>query len=103
MSLVAVAANVIDAGTTNATNIDIARCAATTAGAICTGTGASIADMLSSNITIDSGENDTATAAAAAVIDTANDDVTTGQVLRIDVDAVSIIPATGLIVTLEFQ
>jgi hypothetical protein len=102
MNLVAVNANVIAAGTTGTLNIDIARCAATTAGAICTGTGTSIADMLSTNLTIDSGENDTATAAAAAVIDTGNDDVATGQVLRIDIDAVHTTPATGLILNMEF-
>jgi hypothetical protein len=102
MNLVAVNANVFAAGTTGTINIDIARCAATTAGAICTGTGTSIADMLSTNITIDSGENDTATAAAAAVIDTGSDDVATGQVLRIDIDAVHTTPATGLLVNMEF-
>jgi hypothetical protein len=102
MNLVAVNANVFAAGTTATLNVDIARCAATTAGAICTGTGTSIADMLSTNITIDSGENDTATAAAAAVIDTGSDDVSTGQVLRIDVDAVHTTPATGLLVNMEF-
>lgn len=44
------------------------------------------ADMLSTNITIDSGETDSSTAAAAAVIDTGNDDVATGDRIRIDVD-----------------
>jgi hypothetical protein len=102
MNLVAVNANVIAAGTTGTLNIDIARCAATTAGAICTGTGTSISDMLSTNLTIDSGENDTATAAAAVAIDTGSDDVATGQVLRIDIDAVHTTPATGLILNMEF-
>jgi hypothetical protein len=102
MDLVAVNANVIAAGTTGTLNIDIARCAATTAGAICTGTGTSISDMLSTNLTIDTGENDTATAAAAAVINTSADDVATGQVLRIDIDAVHTTPATGLILNMEF-
>lgn len=103
MNLVAVAANVVAAGTTGTLNIDLARCAATTAGAICTGTGTSIADMLSTNLTIDTGENDSSTAAAAAVIDTANDDVSTGQVIRVDIDAVHTTPATGLILVLEFE
>lgn len=100
MNLVAVSANVITAGTTNTTNVDIDRCAATATGNVCSGT---VSDMLSTNITIDSGENDTATAATAAVIDTSNDDVATGQVLRFNVDAVSTTAAKGLIVNAEFQ
>lgn len=43
-------------------------------------------DMLSTNITIDSGETDSSTAATAAVINTSNDDVATGDRLRIDCD-----------------
>jgi hypothetical protein len=58
-----------------------------------------VVDVLSTNITVDSGENSTDTAAAAAVIDTANDDLATGQILRFDVDAVSTTAAKGLIVT----
>lgn len=37
------------------------------------------ANMLSTNLTIDQGEYDSATAAAAAVIDTAEDDIATGE------------------------
>jgi hypothetical protein len=59
--------------------------------------------MLSTVITIDSGETDTSTAAAAAVIDTANDDVATGDRIRIDIDAVSSTPAKGLYCELIFQ
>jgi hypothetical protein len=44
------------------------------------------ADMLTTRITIDVSEKDSSTAAAAAVIDTANDDVATGDEIRIDVD-----------------
>lgn len=44
------------------------------------------ADMLSTNITIDSGETDSSTATTAPVIDTGNDDVATGDRLRIDID-----------------
>lgn len=44
------------------------------------------ADMLSTRISIDSGETDSSTAAAPAVIDTANDDVATADRIRIDVD-----------------
>ncbi len=61
------------------------------------------ADMLTTKLTIDSGETDTSTAATAAVIDTANDDVATGDQIRIDVDAVSTTAAKGLIVELTFQ
>jgi hypothetical protein len=103
MNLVAVSANVYAAGTTGTLNIDIARCAATTAGAICTGTGTSISDALTTNITIDSGENDTATAATPAVINTSADDVATGQVLRIDIDAIHTTPSTGLLLNMEFE
>ena len=59
--------------------------------------------MLSTKITIDSGETGSDTAATAAVIDTSNDDVASWDVLRIDVDAVSTTAAKGLIVTLEFR
>lgn len=100
MNLVGVAANVITAGTTGTINIDIARCATAATGNVCSGT---VSDVLSTNITIDSGENSTDNAAAAAVIDTANDDVATGQIYRIDVDAIHTTPSKGLVVVLTFQ
>lgn len=100
MNLVGARANVYTAGTTGTINIDLARCAAAATGNVCSGT---VADMLSTNITIDSGENDTATAATAAVIDTANDDVATGQIIRVDVDAIHTTPSQGAIVALTFQ
>ena len=43
-------------------------------------------DMLTTKLTVDSGETDTITAATAAVIDTARDDVATGNQLAIDAD-----------------
>lgn len=43
-------------------------------------------DMLSTNITIDSGETDSSTAVTPPVINTSNDNVSTGERLRIDVD-----------------
>jgi len=43
-------------------------------------------DVLSTKVTIDSGETDSSTAAAAAVIDTTKDDVATGDQFAIDVD-----------------
>ena len=61
------------------------------------------ADMLTTKITIDSGETDSSTAATAAVIDAANDDVATGDQIRVDVDAVQTTPATGLMVELQFR
>lgn len=90
MDLVEVHAEVITAGTTGTTDIQIANVT-------------QAADMLSTKITIDSGETGSDTAATAAVIDTANDDVATNDLLRVDVDAVSTTAAKGLIVTLGFQ
>lgn len=43
-------------------------------------------DMLTTRVSIDSGETDSSTATTAVVIDTANDDVASGDRLRIDVD-----------------
>jgi hypothetical protein len=60
-------------------------------------------DMLSTKITIDSGETDSSTAATPPVINTSNDDVATADQLRIDVDAVQTTPAKGLLVELTFQ
>lgn len=88
-NLSAVHAKVITAGTTNTTDIQIHNLTQT-------------ADMLTTKITIDSGETGSDTAAAAAVIDTANDDVATYDVIRIDVDAISTTPAKGLFITLTF-
>jgi hypothetical protein len=100
MNLVAVTANVITAGTTGTTDIQIARCAATATGNACSGT---VADMLSTKLTIDSGENATTTAAAAAAINASNDDIATGQILRVDVDAVSTTAPKGLVINLIFE
>jgi len=86
-NLTSVAATVVTAGTTGTMDIQINN----------TGT-----DMLSTKITIDSGETDTSTAATPAVIDTLNDDVA-GDLIRIDVDAVHTTPAAGLIVSLVFE
>jgi hypothetical protein len=60
-------------------------------------------DMLSTKITIDSAEKDSSTAATAAVINTSNDHVNTGDQIRIDVDAVQTTPAKGLLVELQFR
>ena len=89
LNLVRVHARVITAGTTGTTDIQIHNVT-------------QAADMLSTKITIDSGETGSDTAAAAPVIDAANDDVATNDLLRIDVDAVSTTAPKGLLVTLEF-
>jgi|GEM_PF-2024754 len=90
MNLVAVHAEVITAGTTGTSDIQIANVT-------------QAADMLSTVITIDSAETGSDTAATPAVIDTGNDDVAENDLLRIDVDAVSTTAPLGLIVTLEFR
>jgi hypothetical protein len=58
--------------------------------------------MLSTKLTIDSTETGSDTAATAAVIDGAQDDVVVNDVITIDVDAVSTAAATGLTVTMVF-
>ena len=58
--------------------------------------------MLSTKLTIDSGETGSDTAATPAVIDANNDDVALHDLLRIDVDATATTKAKGLIVTLGF-
>jgi hypothetical protein len=59
------------------------------------------ADMLTTKLTIDAGELTSATAATPAVIDTGNDDVATGNMLRIDIDVAGT-GAKGLIVEMQF-
>lgn len=89
-NLVGVAANVYTAGTTGTTDIQIRNVTDSQ-------------DMLSTKLTIDSGETDSSTAATAAVINTTYDDVATGDKIAIDVDAVSTTAAQGLYVELIFQ
>lgn len=60
------------------------------------------ADMLSTRITIDANEKDSSTAAAAAVIDASNDDVATGDEIRIDIDTAGT-GTKGLMVEMTFQ
>jgi len=88
--LVSVAAGVDTAGTTGTIDIQVRNVS-------------QAADMLSTVMTIDSGENSTATAATPAVIDTANDDVAGGDLIAIDIDAVQTTPSKGLIVILGFK
>lgn len=90
MNLTGVAASVYDAGTTGTLDVQIRN-------------KTQAADMLTTKITIDSGETDTSTAATPAVIDAANDDVATGDIIAIDIDAVHTTPAQGLLVMLRFE
>ena len=59
-------------------------------------------DMLSTNITIDANEKDSSSAATAAVINAANDDVVEGDELQIDVDVAGT-GTLGLEVRLGFR
>ena len=60
-------------------------------------------DMLSTGITIDSGETDSSTAAAAPVVDTSNNQVSTADVLRFDIDTIQTgTAANGLEIRMQF-
>jgi hypothetical protein len=89
MDLVYAHAEVITAGTTGTTDIQIHNVT-------------DAVDVLSTKLTIDSAEtgSDTAT---PYVINTSNDGAATNDLWRIDVDAVSTTAPKGLIVTLGFQ
>lgn len=60
------------------------------------------ADMLTTKLTIDASEKDSATAATPAVIDTANDDVANGDEIAIDIDVAGT-GTKGLIVIMTFE
>lgn len=90
MNLVGVAMSVYTAGTTGTTDVQIRN-------------KTDSQDMLSTKLTIDSTETDSSTAATAAVINASYDDVATGDILCIDVDAVhSGTAAKGLYVEMRF-
>jgi hypothetical protein len=59
-------------------------------------------DVLSTLSTIDANEYDSSTAATAMVVNASNDDLATGDVLRVDVDVAGT-GTTGLQVTIECQ
>ena len=60
-------------------------------------------DMLSTVITIDSGETDSSTAAAAPVVNSYNQ-VSTADVIRFDIDAISTgTAANGLEIRMQFK
>lgn len=92
MNLVSVLGVLATAGTTGTADFQIRRVRGGTA-----------ADMLSTKLTIDSTELTSATAAAAAVINTSNDDVATGDIIYLDIDAVQTTKAKGGGVVLEFR
>ncbi len=98
--LTSVKAQVYQAGTTGTLNVDLTRCDAVATGNACSGT---VSDMLSTNLTIDSSEGRSTTAAVAPVIDASLHDIDVDDVIRIDVDAVHTIPAKGLQVILTFE
>ena len=88
MDITSVHAEVITAGTTGTCDIQIHNVNLA-------------ADVLSTKLTIDSGETGSDTAATPAVINTSNDALATNDVLRMDIDAVHTTPASGLYVTIE--
>lgn len=90
MNLTGVAASVYTAGTTGTTDIQLRN-------------KTDSQDMLSVKLTIDSAETDTSTAATAATINTSYDDVATGDIIAVDVDAISTTPAQGLYVEMRFE
>lgn len=88
MDIVNVHAEVITAGTTGTTDIQLHNVT-------------DAVDILSTKLTIDSTETGSDTAATAAVINTANDDLATNDIVRVDVDAVSTTAPQGLIISFE--
>jgi hypothetical protein len=83
------------AGTTGTTDVQIRRERV--------GTPRASADVLSTKVTIDSAETDSSTAATARVINAANDDLATGDLLFCDVDATCTTKAKGLSVTVTAE
>jgi len=88
--LVEVAAQVQTAGTTGNLDIMVYNVSQTS-------------DFLSTAMRIETGETDTITSAQPGTIDTGNDDVTTGDSIRIDIDAVQTTAPKGLYVELTFK
>ncbi len=98
MNLVYVHAAVFTEGTTGTLTVAIRRTRGDTPG------GATTIDMLSTNITVDTGEYGSHSAATPAVINASNDDAAEDDFIIIDVDGVhSGTAAKGLVVTLGFR
>jgi hypothetical protein len=85
MNLISARADVITAGTTNASTFDIYNVTDSHS-------------MLSSAISIASGAT-----SGTGTVDTDHDDVATGDLIRIDCDTLSTTKPKGLIVTLAFR
>jgi len=97
-NLVAVTGQVITTGTVGTTTVQLARCANAATGNACSST---VSDMLSTKLTIDASEDSSDTAAIPSVVNQTYDDVSTNQVIRVDVDVVST-GSQGLILNLTF-
>lgn len=95
-NLVAVGMNVTTVSSSGIPTIQLRRSRRTNA------TTRGVADMLTTKLTVDASEFESADAATAAVIDTANDDVVTGDVIFVDIDVAGT-GAKGLIVEMQFQ
>jgi hypothetical protein len=90
MNLVEVHGEVDTAGTTNTLDVQLRNVTQT-------------ADMLSTKLTIDTGETGSDTAATGYVINASEDDLATYDVIAVDVDAVHSTAAKGLVVTMIFR
>lgn len=90
MDIVTVHAEVATAGTTNTLDIQLRNATQT-------------ADILSTKLTVDTGETGSDTAATPAVINTSEDDLQTNDVIFVDIDAIHTTASKGLIVTLEVR
>jgi hypothetical protein len=91
MNLVSVRATVQTAGTTGTMDIQFARIRA----------GVTV-DMLTTELTVDSGDSNSDDS-TPAVVDATNDDVITDDIIRVDIDAVHTTPAQGGFVELIFR
>ena len=91
-NITAVHQQAVVAGTTNTQDVQLRR--------VRGGIGGTAVDVLSTKSTLDSTEAGSDTAATPAVIDASNDDLATGDLLFVDVDAVQTTPAKGLELTI---
>lgn len=89
MDIVYCVASVHTAGTTGTTDIQIRRRRS-----------GSDADVLSTKLTIDSGETSSTTAATPYAINTSNDDLSEGDLIYFDIDSISTTAAKGLSITI---
>lgn len=97
MNLISCGASVFAKSTSGTPTVQLARGRSANATSAHT-----FADMLSTLITIDANEFSSADAATPPVINGSNDDVLTGDLIRVDVDVAGT-GTTGLFVTMGFQ